>query len=216
LNIARLGFIYSEAQSSIVGKLFGGKIPGLEINFTMSNADIYGVIEPLIGLTNVSGYASLSGTVYTTGWNFKEWLQNMDSKFLVAARGVKVQGINLAGVVNAVNVALSSADVFNNVNNVLTKGSTEFSVDGYLNVRGGELRAPSLNVRNGLITGSIVGGVKLDTFIGQFSTLFNFPNLSAELVPTMIVQLSGNIKSPDIKVDTASLEVYVAKRNVSK
>jgi hypothetical protein len=215
-NIQRLGFIYSQAQTNIVGTLFGGKIPGLLISFTMSNADIYEMLYPITGISNISGYSSLSGTVSTTGWNFKEWLQQMDAKFLLAARGVKVQGVNIAGVSNVVDVARSSADVFNNVNNVLTKGSTEFSVDGSVSIKNGEMYAPGLTLRTGLVTGSVMGGIKLDSFTGQFSTLFRFANLSSEAPPTLIIQVSGRLDKPEIKVDTASLEDFVAKRNVGK
>lgn len=216
LDIQKLSFVYSQAQTNVTGILYGGKIPGLNINFTMSNADIYEMLNPLANISNINGFASLSGVVTTNGWSFYEWLNHMDAKLLVAARGVKVQGINLAGVSNVVDVARTSADVFNNVNNVLTNGTSEFLVDGSLNVQDGELRAPNLNIRSGLVTGAIVGGIKLESLDGQFTIQFRFGNLLSDVTPTMIIQLSGKMDKPEIKVDTASLEDYVARRNVSK
>jgi hypothetical protein len=216
MTIQKLGFIYSQAQTNIIGTVYGGKVPGMNISFTMSNADIYEIMKPLSTINNITGFTSMSGLVATNGWSFKEWLQQMDAKFLIVARGVKVQGINLDGVKNVVEVARSSADVFNNVNNVVTKGTTEFSVDGSLNIREGELRAPSMTIKSGFVTGSIVGGAKLDSLDGQFSILFRFANLLADPAPTLIIQLSGKMDKPDIKVDTASLEDFVARRNVSK
>lgn len=216
LDIQKLSFIYSQAQTDIIGILYGGKVPGINVSFTMANADIYEIIKPITDIENINGFASLSGIIATNGWSFHEWLEQMDAKLLIAARGVKVQGINIAGVSNVVDVARTSADVFNNVNNVLTKGSTEFLVDGSMNIKDGELRLPSLTIRSGLVSGSIVGGTKLETMVGQFSILFRFGNFLASSVPTMIIQLSGKMDKPDIKVDTASLEDFVAKRNVSK
>lgn len=216
LDIQKLSFVYSQAQSTITGILYGGKIPGINVSFTMSNADIYEMLNPLANISNINGFASLSGVVTTNGWSFYEWLNHMDAKLLIAARGVKVQGVNLAGVSNVVDVARTSADVFNNVNNVLTTGTTEFLVDGSLNIKDGELRSPNLNLRSGLVTGSIIGGTKLESLDGQFSILFRFGNLLSDVTPTMIIQLSGRMDKPDIKVDTASLEDYVARRNVSK
>ncbi len=99
---------------------------------------------------------------------------------------------------------------------MLTKGATEFSVDGSMNIQDGELRSPSLTLRSGLVTGTIAGGVKLDSMIGQFSVLFRFANLLSDTIPTMIIQLSGNMNKPELKVDTASLEDFVARRNVGK
>lgn len=216
LTIQKLGFIYSQAQTNIIGTIFGGKVPGMTINFTMANADIYEIFSPLININNINGFTSMSGVVSTNGWSLHEWLEQMDANLLVSARGVKVEGININGVSNVIDVARSSADVFNNVNNVLTKGSTEFSVDGSLNIHDGELRAPKLTLRTGLVTGYIIGGVKLESMIGQFSIGFNFANLLSDSIPTMIIQLSGKMDKPDIRVDTASLEDFVARRNVGK
>lgn len=216
IMIQKLSFVYSQAQTNIIGTIFGGKVPGMAISFTMANADIYEIMKPIINIKNISGMTSLSGVINTNGWSFHEWLQQMDANLLIAARGVKVEGINLNGVSNVVDVARSSADVFNNVNNVLTKGATEFSVDGSMNIQDGELRSPSLTLRSGLVTGTIAGGVKLESMVGQFSVLFRFANLLSDTIPTMIIQLSGNMNKPDLKVDTASLEDFVARRNVGK
>ena len=216
MQIQKLSFVYSQAQTNILGVIYGGKVPGMEISFTMANADIYEIMKPIINIKNISGMTSLSGVINTNGWSFHEWLQQMDAKLLIAARGVKVEGINLNGVSNVVDVARSSADVFNNVNNVLTKGATEFSVDGSMNIQDGELRSPSLTLRSGLVTGTIAGGVKLESMIGQFTVLFRFANLLSDTIPTMIIQLAGNMNKPELKVDTASLEDFVARRNVGK
>ncbi len=216
LTVQNLGFVYSQAESKIVGTLYGGKIPGVSMNFTMTNADLYEVADQLIGIKNISGYANISGVLSASGWNFREWLDNMDAKFLFAAHGVKFQGINLASVGNVVEVARSSADVFNNVNNIVTKGTTEFSVDGAMNIKDGELRAPNLTLRSGLITGAIIGGIKLRSLIGQFSTLFRFYNLAPNSAPVMIINISGKLDRPEIKVDTSSLEDFVARRNVGR
>ncbi len=216
LSIQKLGFVYSQAEGNAVGTIYGGKVPGLSASFTMSNADLYEVINPLLGVTNISGYASLSGVVSTAGWSFREWLNQMEAKLLISAKGVKVKGVNLAGVNNVIEVAHSSADVFNNVNNVITKGFTDFIVDGSMSIKDGEILAPSLTLRSGLVTGLIVGGIKLESLSGKFSTTFRFANLSSESPPNLIIQLSGKLSNPEIKVDTSSLEDFVARRNVGR
>ncbi len=105
LQIQKLSFVYSQAQTNIIGTVYGGKVPGMDISFTMANADIYEIMRPIINIKNISGMASLSGVINTNGWSFNEWLQQMDAKLLIAARGVKVEGINLNGVSNVVDVA---------------------------------------------------------------------------------------------------------------
>jgi len=44
------------------------------------------------------------------------------------------------------------------------------------------------------------------------TSIYQFPSLTTEKVPTMVVQLTGPIENPTMGVDTASLEAYVTKR----
>ena len=222
LNIQSLKFSYAQAQSELSGKIYGGKILGSSIRFTMANADLYELIKSLTGITNIAGLANISGTIATSGKTLKEWLQLMDAKFLLAARSVKVSNVNIAGVSNVVSVSRSSADVVNNVNNVLTKGVTEFAVDGSFSIAGGELRIPTIALRTnaigaGQITGNLVGGIDLSTMRMQLSTVFGFANLvTSGTPPNMIIQLTGALNKPEIKADTSELEAFVAKRGIKE
>lgn len=222
LNIQSLKFAYAQAQSELSGKIYGGKILGSSVRFTMANADLYELIKDLTGITNISGFANISGTIATSGNTLKEWLQLMDGKFLLAARAVKVNNINISGVSNVVSVSRGSADVVNNVNNVLTKGVTEFAADGSLSIANGELRIPTIALRTnaigaGQITGNLVGGIDLSTMRMQLSTVFGFANLVTNgTPPTIIIQLTGALDKPEIKADTSELEAFVAKRAVKE
>ena len=216
MQIQKLSLIYSQAQTEVTGTLYGGKIPGVSARFTMENADLYELINSLLGLTNISGYANVSGTITTSGNSLKNWLAQMDAKFLLSARNVRVNNVNLAGVNNIVSVSRSSADVVNNVNNAFSKGSTEFSADGSLSIFNGEMRIPAMALKSGTVTGNMVGGINLSTMMLQLSAIFGFNNLSKTSPPTMIVQMSGALDQPDMKVDTSALEAYVAKRAVKE
>ena len=216
LAIQKLAFVYSRAASVVAGTLYGGKVPGMAINFSMVNADLRELIESLTGLTNISGNSNLSGTISASGLNWRAWLEQMDAKLLLSGRGVKVQGVNVAGVNQVVSVARSSADVFNNVSKVITGGVTDFSVDGSMNISGGELRMPGIALKSGLVSGKLVGAIKLVPMTMQFSTELNFANLSSDPIPNLIVQLSGPLAKPEMNVDTSSLEAFVAKRMVGK
>ena len=214
LAIQKLGFVYSKAQSEVTGTLFGGKIPGLSIRFTMANADLLDLMKSLTGISNVSGNANISGVISTSGHTLKEWLQIMDAKILLAGRAVRMDKLNIDGISNVVSVSRSSADVVNNVNNVLTKGATEFAVDGSINIKDGEMKTPFISLKTGLVDGNLVGGINLTSMKTQLSVIFSFANLLPSNPPTIIVQLSGALSSPEMKVDTSSLEAFVAKRSV--
>jgi uncharacterized protein involved in outer membrane biogenesis len=216
MNIQRFAFVYSRARCNVVGALFGGSVPGMNISITMANANLKELLQSLTGIENISGSASMSGTMSTSGLNYRAWAENMDARIAFAGRGVKVQGINLNGVNNILNVARTAADVFNNVNKTLPTSFTEFSADGSINMLKGEMRTPGITLKSGQVTGAVSGGLKLVPLTMQFNSLFRFNNHVGNPSPTLIVQLSGPLQQPEMKIDTSVLEAYVAKRVVGK
>jgi hypothetical protein len=216
VTFQNLAFLYWQGRCSVLGSIYGGKVPGLSLSFTLFNLELGDMVKDLTGRRNISGKASLSGTLTTSGVNTLSWVSQSESKLVVAARGVNVRGINLQGVVDTLMVSRTAADVFNNVNIALINGSTNFTVDGNINVKNGIMRTPGITLRAGNITGDLSGEVKLVPWRMELSTLFQFPTITSETIPTMTVQNTGPVESSQIRTDTSSLEAYVAKRIISK
>jgi hypothetical protein len=214
--IQNLAFMYWQGRCSILGSIYGGKVPGLSLSFTLFNVELKDMIKELSGRENISGRASLSGSITTSGVNYLSWISQSEAKLVLAARGVFVKGINLQGVVDTLAVSRTAADVFNNVNLALINGNTTFNVDGNLNVRGGSIKTPGITLRTGNIIGDLTGEIKMVPWTMELSTLFQFPTITSETIPTLIVQNAGPIEDTKIKTDTSSLEAYVAKRIISK
>ena len=169
-------------------------------------------MHALTGRDNVSGRLSVSGTLSTSGVNALSWVSQADSKIVMAARGVTAEGINLQGVVHAVSVSRTAADVFNNVNRSLVNGSTMFDIDGNINVKGGIMGTPGMTLKSGNIIGNMTGSVQLVPWTMDLTTLFQFPAMTSDTIPTMTVRVAGPIATPTLKTDTSSLEAYVTKR----
>lgn len=198
------------------GSLIGGRVPGLSASFTFYNAELVSLISTLSTLRNVTGRVSLSGALTTSGINMKSWVEQADAKIVMSGRGVIVNGLNLQGVIDAVNVARSVADVVNNVPSALTDAYTDFSVDGNLNIQHGQVRTPGITLKSGYTIGNLTGEINLIPWTMSLATLFQFPSFASETVPTMLVEVGGPVDAYTMKVDTASLEAYVAKRIISK
>jgi hypothetical protein len=216
ISFQNLAFLYWQGRCSILGSIYGGKVPGLSLSFTLFNMELADMLKELSGRTNITGKASVSGTMTTSGVNTLSWISQLEAKLVLAARGVYVKGINLQGVVDTLMVSRTAADVFNNVNIALINGNTNFTVDGNINIRNGIMRTPGITLRTGNITGDLTGEVKLVPWRMETSTLFQFPTITSETIPTMTVQNSGPVENTQIRTDTSSLEAYVAKRIISK
>jgi len=211
-----LSFSYWGGQCSILDSLYGGKVPGFVISFSLTDMRLGDMLHDLTGRDNVYGNFSVNATLNTSGVNVLSWVTQAEGKMVLVGRGIAVQGLNLPGVVNAVTVSRTASDVVNSVSSRLVDGVTTFSVDGNINVKNGMLRTPGIALKSDAIVGDLIGDVKLINWTMDLSTLFQFPELSSETVPTMSIQLSGPLKSGEMRTDTASLEAYVAKRIISR
>lgn len=211
-----LSFLYWQGNCEVTGSVFGGRVPGVSVGFTLYNAELGDILKSLVARDNISGKVSISGTLTTSGVNYASWVSQSDAKIVFSGRGVNVGGFNLQGVMDAVAVSRTSADVFNNVNRAAFAGTTEMSVDGNINVRAGVLRTPGITLKSGAIVGNFSGEARLSDWTMDMSALYQFPALATETTPTMSIRLVGPLGSPELQTDTSSLEAYVAKRIIGR
>jgi len=216
MTFKKFTFNYWGGQCTISGSMFGGKVPGFSISVSLLNAHLQQMLKELIGRDNIVGNVSLTSSLSTSGINYLSWVTQAEGKMALSGRGVTVKGINLPGVVDAVSVSRTASDVVNSVALALGNGSTTFAVDGNINIKNGILRTPGIRLNADPVLGNFMGEVKLVPWTMDFSTMFQFPNLSSETVPTMTVQLSGPLAGGTIRTDTSSLEAYVTKRIIGK
>ena len=214
MTLVGLSFTYWQGRCSVNGSIYGGKVPGLSVGFTLYNSELQDILYSTAGRDNITGKVSVSGTLSTSGVNYLSWISQADAEMVFTGRGVVVKGFNLQGVSDAVAVSRTAADVFNNVNLSLVRGSTEMSIDGNINVKNGIMRTPGITIRSGSVTGNLSGDVKLVPWEMELSSFYQFPAMTSETIPTLTVQIVGPIDAPEMHVDTASLEAYVAKRLV--
>lgn len=212
LSFQTLTFAYLGGSFSINGTLFGGKVPGLSLGFILANVDIRQVLETLLGIETIGGRASISGTIDTSGVNMASWVSQASAKFLIAGRGVTVQGFDMAAVVPAFYASRTAADVFNNVNLSLARGTGEYSLDGTVNLQKGVLSTPNMAMKTGRIVGGVTGDFRLMPWQLLLGGTFKFPELATDHVPEMNVRWSGALDSPAMTTDTQALEALVSKR----
>jgi hypothetical protein len=216
LNVQKLNFGIWGGGFEGAGTLVGGRVPGMSGRFTFYNAELSNLTTRVSKIDNITGRVSLSGVVSASGINFRSWVEQAEAKVVMTGRGMQVRNLNIQGVLDSVGAARSVADVVNSVPKALVDGSTEFSVDGNINVSGGLVKTPGVQLRVGYTTGNVTGEIKLIPWTMTISSLFSFPNLTSETIPTLRISLSGPVDNTVLKMDTSSLEAYVAKRIIGK
>lgn len=216
LSLAKFSFEKFGGKIDLTGTLTGGKVPGLSASFTLYNADMAQLLAGFSTVDKLGGRVSLSGSVVTSGIHFLSWVQQADAKVVLAARGVKVKGFNLQGIIDAVNASRSVADVVTNVNRALPSGTTDFAVDGNLNIAGGVIRTPGMTLSAGKATGALTGELQLVPWKIALNVIYQMPIVQGETIPTLTIDLIGPVQDYALKMDTTSLEAYVAKRIISR
>lgn len=212
LSFKNATFTFWDGKCSLTGQIYGGSVPGISMSYTLFDSQFRDILRDLTGYENISGRVSASGTLATSGVNMLSWVSQADATVVLAGRGIAVDELSLRGVVDAVRVSRTASDVFNNANIALKNGKTEFTVDGTLNLKGGIVRTPGITLGSGVANGTANGELRLIPWRIESLLQFRFPLLSAENPPTMTMQISGPIESPQVRNDTSSLEAYVAKQ----
>lgn len=219
VQFSRLSFEHFGGKVDATGTLTGGKVPSLSASYTLYNADIVDLLHSFTKLDKIGGRVSVSGTIVTSGINFLAWLEQADIKTVIAARGVKLPGFYLQGIVDGVNASRSVAEVVTNVQQAMPAGVTDVSVDGNINIQKAIVKTPGLTLKTvqaGGATGVLTGEWQLMPWTLKMALLWQLPVLKSETVPTLSMDIDGTPENYNVKTDTSSLEAYVAKRIVGK
>jgi len=203
-------------QCSLLGSVYGGKVPGFTVNVTIVDAQMQELLKSLTTRENINGQVSVSLALSSSGVNYLSWVSQAEGKMVLIGRNIAVQGINMQGVIDGVSVSRTSSDVLNSVNRAIFNGSTVFSIDGNLNIKNGMIRTPGIGLRSATTSGNLVGELRMVPWTMELSTVFQFPSMTSVTVPTMMIQYSGTPDGGELKTDTSSLESFVAKRIISQ
>lgn len=212
LTFQTLTFAHWGGSFSINGTIFGGQVPGMSMGFVIASADLRQMLKNMLGVNDIGGKVSVSGTIETSGVNLLSWVSQANAQMVFAGRGVSIQGLDVASVITAVTASRTAADTFNNVNLSLVNGTGEYSADGTINVQRGVVSTAGIGMKTGKILGNVKGDLKLIPWTISMSSLFQFPELSTDTVPTLTLKWDGPLAKPVFQVDTQSLEAFVSKR----
>lgn len=216
MTIQKLTFGYLGGNFDLNGTFIGGKVPGLSASFAIYNGDLEMLLNEYLDISDITGRVSLTGVVSTSGIHMKSWAEQCDMKITAVGRGVRVKNLNLQSVVDTTSAARSTQDVSENVKNVVFDGVTELAVDGTLNFQQGIIKTPGVRLTSGLVLGNLTGEVHLLPWTMNLNTQWQFPELSSSTIPTMTISQQGAVNDYKTRIDTASLEAFVAKRIISQ
>ncbi len=202
--------------ATISGTLVGGKVPGFSGGFTFYNIDLANALSLFIKQDKLSGRASINGSISASGIHMRSWIEHADIKMAFIGRGVRAEGINVPGVIDAVRGSRFVPEVVEKVSKALPTDYTDFSVEGVINVNDGILTTPNFQLSTQNATGNMLTEFALMPWTFNVAMRFNYPILDNKTVPYLPIDLEGTPEDYQFIYDTSSLEAYVAKRIVGR
>lgn len=212
MKVETLSFERFGGKVDASGTLVGGKVPAISGQFTLYNADISELLATLMQQKFVDGRISISGSFSTFGIHFYSWIKQLGLKSIISARGVSADGINIQGVIDAVQGSRFVAEVVQKVEQAINNGMTRYSIDGNLNIDNAIMSTPGMRMSTRNATATLNGDIELLPWTMNLEMLYTFPALTSQTTATMPVDLRGTPEEFKFTYDTSSLEAYVAKR----
>lgn len=194
----------------------GGAVPGMTSSFTLTNADSGSFFQYLPSLP-VTGRMSANGAVKTTGINLYSWMINMEGSAAVVAKNLVFKGADVTGFARRITNIRSVADVVTVAKQAFAGGETMFSaVEGSMVIERGTATISNLQLRNDVINGLFRGRIDLPHWTGVGLAEMKLAVAGSGDTPTLAVKLSGSLDQPEIKIETADVETFVARRSTQQ
>lgn len=199
------------------GTLEASSVNSLQGSFYFNNVLIEEMMGDVADLTPISGRINLTGQVATTGMNADGWVKNAQVNTVMKAADVTFKGFDLQGLIQAISAVRSVADVVNTSRvSMLRRESTFSSLEGNLYLENGTLRVNNMLLRTNNAVGRILGEMDIITWIANLAFQFQLTSLSTTEYPTVVMTLQDSADDPLIKLDTRSLEAFVATRSIRR
>ncbi len=199
------------------GRLGTGRYPSLDFEFNLLNVDIIELSKVMPLFNKMAGRFSLTGNVTTTGASVFSWVTNAEGTFALAGRDILVKGINISGIVRAVSVVRKVSDIVHAVEQAYPGGNAlVLSADGQLVLSGGKITTNGVVLKTEFGGGRVRGYVDVHNWLMDLAIMLQFDVLNREDPPSFSVTYEGRMDDPKRRLDTNSLEAFVAKKTAGK
>jgi uncharacterized protein involved in outer membrane biogenesis len=206
-------------DSRISGRIIltGEKIPRFNLALDIVSLAPEKIVSYMPTLQGMSGKYNLTARLNTSGINIFSWVSNLEGTLGIGGTNVTVQGFNLPGIIRAVSYVRTVADILNVVKRAFPGGSTTFNrIEGQWVIAAGVIKMPNVKLSNADTDGTMSGEIDLPDWKTQGRIAFTLKTLDRQHPPSMTINFSGGVDSPEKALDTRSLEQYVTNKTSEK
>ncbi len=197
---------------SLTGMLTGGAIPALSANYSLGNVTLEESLYNFLGYRQLTGQASFSGGLQTSGLTPYEWAQKVEGEMNVLGRGVRVNGLDIPAIIRAMVAARSAADLVNLSQLGLGSGATEISqMKGLFRIKEGLISTLTTEMEGEGMKATLNGSFSLPQWAMDAVLNVVLTGLTTDNPPTLGVQIKGPADQPSVTLDARALEEYITR-----
>lgn len=197
------------------GTLEASSVYSLQGSFYFDNISIEDMLQNVADNQVIRGKVNLSGQVRTAGMNADGWIKNAQLNGVFKGVNLIFKGFDLQGLIQAISVVRSVADVVNTSRVALFRRETMFdSAEGSLYLENGTLKANDTKLRTRNAVGRILGDIDVVNWITNLVLQFQLTSLSPTEYPTVLMTVQDSADNPVVGLDTRVLEGFVARNRI--
>jgi uncharacterized protein involved in outer membrane biogenesis len=191
--------------------LAASKIPTLDLQLSLTNADVSQTMLALADLEAVTGRAGVSGEFNAAGRNQFDMIASLTGGARISAREGEIRGIDLQGLSERLKNLDNLSDVLDVVTGSMSGGKTAYrSIEGAVEVAKGVARATDVRTDIDAVDTTVSSEMDLVNWTMDTSALFQLSDHPK--APPVGIDLRGPIDGPRRDLKTRKLESYLTKR----
>lgn len=208
---------FAGGDLEVRAEIAGGAVPGLSAAFSLANADAVPFLQYLPSAPVTGGRISTRGSVKTTGINFYSWMINMEGSIAVSAKNLVFAGADITGFARRLTNIRSVADVVTVAKQAFSGGETIFTLlEGGMVIEKGTGIISNLQLKGEGIAGIFRGRIDLPHWTGVGLAELKLAVAGSADMPTLAIKLNGSVDQPDLQIETADVETFIARRSTQQ
>lgn len=188
-------------------------VPTIHFDFLTANSLVQDFIKTFTNYGNITGEATFSGKFDFSGLNFASWMERGTGHLGINSNNIFISQFNLAGVIRAVSSVRIVSGLVNSLRLALETGNTRLAgVEGNIFIHDGKMNASKLGITSNDVVGRIEGESDLLRWKYGMRVGFGMVTLAERNYPTLYLDFFGDMDKPEYKLDTQSVEAFVARK----
>ncbi len=202
---------------ALTGTIVGGSVPSFVFDILIEGIEIGELMALKTDVDTFSGPVKFSGTISSQGVSHLSMARNLDANMQVESDNLQAVGFEANAIARRVFTVRTVDDVKVVGEQALSGGRTRFrEIRGNLIITDGQAQMHNALVKTEFTHGSFTMALDMPTLVVNSRYAFRPVSRTAADLPSVYLNIVGQLDNADAIIDLKELEAYTAKRAAQK